>query len=407
MEHPPTISPPWGRTTKLVVALSLLALFVFMLARFQYLIPPVVIAFIVAYLLYPVSSFLHKRLHFHWRLSVGLVYLVVILGLVALLTWGGFNLIGQLQNLVDFIDVAIRNIPQFLKDIENQPLILGPFIFAVPQLDLTSIVNDVVSLIQPVLARVGNIFTAIASGAINLLTWTFFSILISFFVLSETGGQRSKMIQVNIPGFESDFQRIRHELGHIWNAFLRGQLLIVFLAFLIYLILLGGLGLNFFFGLALMAALARFIPWIGPLIVYITMALVAYFQTWNPFSLPPILYAGFVVLASYIIDQIIDQLIQPRFMADALKLHPAAILVAALIGLNLFGFIGLLLAAPILATIILALDYIMKKMADEDPWAGFETLLPPKMNSPIIQALKKSGHKLHDFYKKVFHTRSQ
>ena len=95
------------------------------------------------------------------------------------------------------------------------------------------------------------------------------------------------MIQVNIPGFESDFLRIRHELGHIWNAFLRGQLLIVILAFLIYLILLGGLGLNFFFGLALMAALARFIPWIGPLIVYITIALVAYFQTWNPFSLPP------------------------------------------------------------------------------------------------------------------------
>jgi predicted PurR-regulated permease PerM len=407
MAPPPTTSPPWGRTTKLVVALSLLALFVFMLARFQYMIPPVVIAFIVAYLLYPVSSFLQKRLHFHWRLSVGLVYLVVILGLIALLTWGGFNLIGQLQNLVDFIDGAIRNIPQFLKDLEKQPLIIGPFILAVPQLDLTSIVNDIVSLIQPVLARVGNIFTAIASGAINLLTWTFFSILISFFVLSETGGQRSKMIQVNIPGFESDFQRIRLELGHIWNAFLRGQLLIVFLAFLIYLILLGGLGLNFFFGLALMAALARFIPWIGPLIVYITMALVAYFQTWNPFSLPPILYAGFVVLASYVIDQIIDQLIQPRFMADALKLHPAAILVAALIGLNLFGFIGLLLAAPILATIILALDYIIKKMVDEDPWAGFETLLPPKMNSPIIQAIKKFGNKINEFLKKVFHTKTQ
>jgi predicted PurR-regulated permease PerM len=407
MEPPPANSPPWGRTTKLIVALSLLAVFIFMLARFQYLIPPVVIAFIVAYLLYPVSSFLHKRLHFHWRLSVGLVYLVVILGLVALLTWGGFNLISQLQNLVDFIDIAIRNIPQFLKDLEKQPLIIGPFILAVPQLDLTSIVNDVISLIQPVLARVGNIFTAIASGAINLLTWSFFSILISFFVLSETGGQRSKMIQVNIPGFESDFQRIRLELGHIWNAFLRGQLLIVFLAFLIYLILLGGLGLNFFFGLALMAALARFIPWIGPLIVYITMALVAYFQTWNPFSLPPILYAGFVVLASYIIDQIIDQLIQPRFMADALKLHPAAILVAALIGLNLFGFIGLLLAAPILATIILALDYIMKKMADEDPWNGFETLLPPKMNSPIIQAIKKIGYKINEFFKKVSHTKSQ
>ena len=132
-DHSTTPSPPWGRTTKLVVALSLLGV---MLARFQYLIPPVVIAFIVAYLLYPVSSFLHKRLHFHWRLSVALVYLVVILGLVALLTWGGFNLISQLQNLVDFIDVAIRNFPQFLNDLEKQPLTIGPLILAVPKLDL-------------------------------------------------------------------------------------------------------------------------------------------------------------------------------------------------------------------------------------------------------------------------------
>ena len=395
-------SPVWSRTTKLVVALSLLALLVLMLVRFQYMVGPLVIAFILAYLLYPLSSFLHTKLRFHWRLAVGLVYLVVFLGLVSLLAWGGFNLIAQIQNLVKFIQDAIQNLPLFLSELEANPIVLGPYTITIPQMDLTAIVNDLVSLIQPILNRIGSLVTAIASGAVSLVTWTFFSMLISFFVLSETGGQRSKMIEVNIPGFQNDFNRIRHELGHVWNVFLRGQLLIVLLAFLIYLILLGGLGINFFFGLALMAAIARFIPWIGPFIVYITMALVAYFQPVNPFSLQPVLYAGFVVLASYIIDQIIDQMIQPRFMGDALKLHPAAILVAALVGLNLFGFIGLLLAAPILATLKLGLDYIMKKMVDEDPWLGFETIQPPKMNSPIIKGLQKFGNLIKEASGKIF-----
>jgi predicted PurR-regulated permease PerM len=152
-----------------------------------------------------------------------------------------------------------------------------------------------------------------------------------------------------------------------------------------------------------MAAIARFIPWIGPLIFYITAALVGYFQVSNPFSLPPVLYAAFVILASYIIDMIIDQMIQPRFMADALKLHPAAILVAALIGLNLFGFIGLLLAAPTLATFKLAWDYIIKKMVDEDPWLNFETLQPPKINSPIINGLKKLFNSFKSFFYRLFH----
>jgi predicted PurR-regulated permease PerM len=397
-----TPSPSWSRTTKLIVAVTILFLLGVMLVRFQYLVGPVVIAFIVAYLLHPVSSVLHTRLHFRWRIAVALVYLVVFLVLISLLAWGGFNLVGQVQNLIKFIQDAIVNLPQFLNDLESQPITIGPFVISAPKTDVTAIVNDIVSLIQPMLNRIGGLITTLASGAINLVTWTFFSMLISFFVLSETGGQRSRMIQVNIPGFEEDFNRIRFELGHIWNAFLRGQLLIVFLAFFIYLILLGGLGINFFFGLALMAALARFIPWVGPWIFYTTAALVAYFQPVNPFSLPPVMYAVFVILAAVIIDQIIDQLIQPRFMADALKLHPAAILVAALIGLNLFGFIGLLLAAPILATLKLTWDYIVKKMVDEDPWMGFETLHPPRMNSPIINGIKKAGEKVKAVFIRLF-----
>jgi len=395
-------SPSWSRTTKILVTLTLLFLLGVMLTRFQYLVGPVVVAFIVAYLLHPISAFLHTKLRIKWRLSVGLVYLIVVLGLISLLAWGGYNLVGQVQNLVKFIQDAIVNLPQFLNDLESQPITIGPYSISPPRTDVTAIVNDIVSLIQPILNRVGNLITTIASGAINLVTWTFFSMLISFFVLSETGGQRSKMIIVNIPGFEADFNRIRLELGHIWNAFLRGQLLIVFLAFLIYLILLGGLGINFFFGLALMAAIARFIPWIGPLIFYITAALVGYFQVSNPFSLPPVLYAAFVILAAYIIDMIIDQVIQPRFMADALKLHPAAILVAALIGLNLFGFIGLLLAAPTLATLKLAWDYILKKMVDEDPWLNFETLQPPKINSPILNGIKKIYIRIKSFFFRLF-----
>jgi predicted PurR-regulated permease PerM len=118
--------------------------------------------------------------------------------------------------------------------------------------------------------------------------------------------------------------------------------------------------------------------------------------------LPPVLYAGFSVLAAYIIDLIIDQMIQPRFMGDALKLHPAGILVAALIGLNLFGFIGLLLAAPTLATLKLAFDYTMKKMVDEDPWEGFETLHPPKMNSPIFRWIRRAAHNIGIFFRNIF-----
>jgi hypothetical protein len=61
-----------------------------------------------------------------------------------------------------------------------------------------------------------------------------------------------------------------------------------------------------------------------------------------------------------------------------------------------------LLAAPILATLKLTWDYIVKKMVDEDPWMGFETLHPPRMNSPIINGIKKAGEKVKAVFIRLF-----
>ncbi len=55
-------------------------------------------------------------------------------------------------------------------------------------------------------------------------------------------------------------------------------------------------------------------------------------------------------------------------MSENLKVHPALVLVGALLALRLLGFIGILLAAPVLATLKLIFSYLMKKLIDEDPW---------------------------------------
>ncbi len=150
------------RTTKIIVTLTLLFLLGVMLTRFQYLVGPVVVAFIVAYLLHPISPlYCIPNCELKWRLSVGLVYLMVVLGLISLLAWGGYNLVGQVQNLVKFIQDAIVNLPQFLNDLESQPITIGPYIISPPRTDVTAIVNDIVSLIQPILNRVGGLITTL------------------------------------------------------------------------------------------------------------------------------------------------------------------------------------------------------------------------------------------------------
>jgi predicted PurR-regulated permease PerM len=173
------------------------------------------------------------------------------------------------------------------------------------------------------------------------------------------------------------------ELGRIWNAFLRGQFLIIIITILVYSAVLTVLGVRYALGLALLAGFARFIPYVGPAIAWTTFGLVSYFQVTHPFGINPLLYTIIVVGTSLLMDALLDNLVATRILARALKIHPAAVLVAALILANLIGLVGVVLASPVVATLKLFLRYTVRKLFDQDPWAGFEEEEAPAPPSKI------------------------
>jgi predicted PurR-regulated permease PerM len=189
---------------------------------------------------------------------------------------------------------------------------------------------------------------------------------------------------VEIPGYAEDLRRIGSELGRIWNAFLRGQVIIFTLTVITYSIILPILGVRFAIGLAFLAGAANFLPYIGPAINWIALGLVTFFQVYKPFGMTPLLYTGLVILIALLVDQVYNNLIIPRIMAKALKVHPAAVLISAIIAANLIGLIGLLVAAPLLATMILVGKYTLRKMLDRDPWPPSEAV-PELESAPSIR----------------------
>jgi predicted PurR-regulated permease PerM len=182
---------------------------------------------------------------------------------------------------------------------------------------------------------------------------------------------------IEIPGYGADIQRLSRELGLIWNAFLRGQVILFTLTLLVFSMALSALGTRFFLALALLAGLARFVPYVGPIITWTVTALVAYFQAGNYLGLVPWQYALVVVIFVIVIDNIFDNLVSPRILGDTLGVHPAAVLVAAIIAANLLGLVGVVLAAPVLASLMLIGRYTIRKMVDIDPWPEPELMLAP------------------------------
>ena len=211
-------------------------------------------------------------------------------------------------------------------------------------------------------------------------------LLISYFVLAESGGLRGRIMWLDIPGYAEDIHRLGYELSQIWNAFLRGQIIVFFMTAITYTIVLVLFGVYYAIGIALLAGLSKFVPYVGTFITWATLALITYFQPVRPFGLAPLTYTIIAVVLALLIDQIFDNIITPRIIAQALRVHPAAVLVAAIIAASLLGLLGVVVAAPILATVALLWRYTMRKMLDLDPWPEPRTQpLPPAGSRIIIQ----------------------
>jgi len=399
--NPQKGSPSWNWTTKLVVGLALVALAIWLLVQFQSYLGPILLAFIIAYLFYPVANLLQKYINIPWRIAVTLMYFVVILALVGLLTWGGLALFEQIRNLITFIQDNIDEIPSLITEFTQNSYAIGPFEFTLEGLNWNEIANQIVSTIQPIVGQVGSIAGSLAAGAANIILVLGLVLLISYFLLAETEGIPDRFLNINIPGYSADLQRMGHELSRIWNAFIRGQIIVVLITVIVYTTFLGSMGLEFFFGLALLAALGRFVPYIGAWVTWITYGLVALLQGHTIFNLPSGIYALIVLGCAMMIDTMFDNLLVPKVMSEKLKVHPALVLVGALIAVNLLGIVGIILAAPVMATLKLIFGYILNKLADQDPW---EELDAPEAveKAKWVKFIEKQWSRLLSWLEKVW-----
>src|SRR5215207_6457159 len=367
-------SPRWSPTTKLLVGLVIVGLIAFLFFRFTNLLTPLLMVFILAYLLHPVATMISYWLRVSWKAAVNILFFLILIVLIGSLTLGGVGLVGQVQSLIQLVQNIVDDLPRSVEALSGQVFQIGPFKLDMRTLDLNAISSQLLSFVQPLLGRTGNLVTTLAGGAAEIFGWTFFVLIVAYFLMVESTGLQSDLIKVEVPGYNEDLRKLGSKLSTIWNSFLRGQIFIFAMATVIYIVVLSIFGVRYAIGIAFLAGLAKFLPYIGPAITWVIMALVTYFQEPTPFGMERLTYMLMVVITTTVIDWIIDNLVVPRIMAQTLRVHPAAVLVTALIAANLLGILGVVIAAPFLASVMLLGRYTMRKMLDLNPWPAGETV---------------------------------
>jgi predicted PurR-regulated permease PerM len=366
-------SPSWSTTTKLIFGLTMVAILAGIFIYYRSIVSLLILAFIITYLFRPVVIYLTENTKMSWHLSTTLLFLLIIILLIGLLTGAGLAIAQQVTSLVRVLQEFVENIPELANDLT---VYLGQFGGVGEFINLNDLANRALETIQPFLGQLGSIVGSIATGAAVSIGRIFFVVFVAYFILAESQ-QVGKTPIEQIPQYDYDVRRMSRQLRIVWDSFFRGQIIIFMMVFVVYSIVLSSLGVRNPIALAAMTGLAVFVPYVGIWVTASVLFVVTFFQPANYFSLLPWQYAAVVLAVALVINFTFDNYITPRFLGRTLDIHPAAVLVAALVMASLLGIVGIFLAAPVVATLKMLGMYIFRKMFDLDPWPDPEVELQP------------------------------
>ncbi len=142
---------------------------------------------------------------------------------------------------------------------------------------------------------------------------------------------------------------ILREAGAIMQTYTWAQLILCLIAAVVVGVGLALIGVKYALTLAILAGITRAIPILGPIIGGIPIVLVVGLQS---------VERGVAVLIFFSLLHLIEsKIIMPKLLGDRMHLHPAVILIVLLAGAELFGVLGMFLAAPAAALLKVLFDF--------------------------------------------------
>jgi predicted PurR-regulated permease PerM len=351
--------PRWPFQVKLIVSLLLLAFFIYLLSRFNQVIPPLILAVILAFILSPVVNFVQSKLKIKRVLSIGLTYIVLL----------AFSLLIPVV-IIPILSPQIKGLNlDFLQISQEIQTFLGKqFLFNGNIIDVSVLANQLSTglrgFVEPF---VGQTFTFVVE-VVSSIVWVIFIFIVSFYLIKDKAKLQNWIEHLIPSAYQNDFRTIREEINQIWSAFFRGQIVLGFVVACIFSAIGLLIGLPFALGMGILAGLLEFIPSIGHGIWLVTASVLAltFGSTWLP--LPNWVFTLIIIGMHLVYQQFDLNYLMPRIIGRRVQLPPLVVILGIVAGAVLVGVLGILLAAPTIASARVIGRYIYANLLDMDPF---------------------------------------
>lgn len=333
---------------KTIALVALVLVSCVLLWQIKAVLSPFLVGLLLAYLGDPVVDRI-ETLGVSRSLSVTIVFVVMFLLLVTL----SLILIPMLiQQGVNFVS----RLPEWLHWLQSSllPLLKDYFNLSLPEIDPTQLkgmVTDNWRQASNVLLQLYQRLSGSGAALAMLLANLFLIPVVTFYLLRDWDVMVARLRESLPRSVEPVVSQLARGCDEVLSAFLRGQLMVMASLAVIYSIGLAVVGLDLALLLGAVAGLASVVPYMGFVVGIVVASIAAYIQ-FHEFL--PLLY----VAAVFGVGQLLEgMLLTPLLVGDKIGLHPVAVIFAVMAGGELAGFVGVLLALPVAAVIMVLLRF--------------------------------------------------
>ena len=342
----------WAGIGLLVIAILLLMNYL------SSVLLPFFVAWLLAYLVYPIVQFIENRLHIRVRalsILLTMLLLIVVIGGVFYLIIP--PIIGQFDRLQTVLTRWVHHtthtnditnyISQWIQQHQNQ----------IERIFKSKDFGDAIKAVMPRLFTfVGQTATVILSVIASMIT-----LLYMFFILMDYEVLTNNWIRI-FPAKNRPFWReLMQDAGRELNNYVRGQGLVALCMGIMFCIGFTIIGFPMAIGLGILIGILDLVPYLHTFALIPTafLSMLKAADTGQDFWV----VFGMAVLVFAVVQVITDLIVTPKIMGKAMRLNPAILLLSLSVWGTLLGFIGLIVALP-LTTLLIA--YWQRYVTKED-----------------------------------------
>ena len=332
---------------KTLFVLSIVLLLYLFITRFFVYILPFILAWIIALLVNPLVNLLERKT----RLPRGIFSICSVILFYALLTLliavGTSRLIIELSNILERLPqyaVTLRAATEdWIAYGQNIYINLAPETTEVVKSGLINLINSLTSVISSAIGRSMSLLTIFPKTLLFVIVTMVSSYMMSKDMYLIRSFFASQVPEDFVKGIKSVYADLLMALG----GFIRAQLTIMGITFLITITGLYLIGVPYALTMAIIIGVVDALPIFGTGAVIIPWAVINIIMKHYSLAVALLVLYGVIVVTR--------QIIEPKIMGKNIGLHPLATLISLYIGMRIFGIIGILIG-PLTLIVIKALQ---------------------------------------------------